>query len=60
MFADPTELEKVGNEGEELPLPTLDDNQADKALLIEQQQQDETLTAGQRKVKRGMGIRMDC
>ena len=41
--ADAIELEAVGDDSEALPLPNLDEKQADKVLLIEQQQQDETL-----------------
>ena len=42
-LAEPIELETVEDSGEVIPLPTLDDNQQDKALLREQQQQDESL-----------------
>ena len=62
-LAEPIELETVEDSGEVIPLPNLDDNQQDKALLREQQQQDESLMSvrgWQGMVRGDMDTRMGC
>ena len=59
-LAEPIELETVEDSGEVIALPTLNDNQQDKALLREQQQQDESLMSVRGMVRRDMDTRMGC